>query len=151
MRTRASRKALRALAGAAAVAAALGIIFNACRPVEYWGARQAFLAYHEAISRLDVRAARRHMSEDLARRFDRWLAWTAVLSDDMKMNILFAGLPCHPRFSGVSVRRDAALLTMTGETVGGQKVTGRVTMVRANGDWRVQSQKWDVAGNVISL
>ena len=91
------------------------------------------------------------MSADLTRRFDQWLDRTAVLSDDMKMKILLAGLPYRPQLRGVSVRRDEALLTMTGETVGGQKVTGRVTMIRDNGDWRVQSLQCDVAGDVISL
>ena len=141
-------------AGAAVVVVAVavvGIFFNACQGGQYWGARQAFLSYHAAVNRLDARAARSHMTDELARRFDLWLCRTAVLSDDMKMNILSAGLPRNPRFGCVTVRRDEALLTMTGETVGGQKVTGSVTMRRTNGDWRVNSQKWDVAGNVINL
>jgi len=151
MKAGGSRGICRTIQGLALSLAALCAFFAACRRAQPSGARQAFLSYHEAVFHLDARAARRHMSADLTRRFDQWLDRTAVLSDDMKMKILLAGLPYRPQLRGVSVRRDEALLTMTGETVGGQKVTGRVTMIRDNGDWRVQSLQCDVAGDVISL
>ena len=117
------------------LAAVAMVAFDGCGSQDD-AVRAAWLEYNEAMHASNIPLARTLMAARLESELD---LSQAALAAEMRAAIV----PSEPTIKAIEVSGDSAIIDISG-MVEGQTMTGRISMLRETGSWKVAHEDWTV-------